>query len=464
MAATTQPLVWSFFRQVSGASGLGAVVEYATEETQSLYLADGLQTRTAQITAGHWEDATPGDQIEVSADAFAATGWDHPEPTQLYAAAILGGDLLFLRYHSSMDITEFVRSGSCKLRDDSQIKQVLLRIANLGPEIFDAPFSLFEPGAKITVAWTMGDSDPYDIAAAYLDEFDFDRLAAEASMSGRSVTARLNDQSFGDDTTFEGYGNEVVEWIFGLAGIERYWIGPSDFSQEWNFEPDKTLMKGLQDVFDFFVGWALIELADGTLCVGYPHQLAEYQANSVYQFDGGSELTKRRTQKRLDAAYTSVRVTGKAADGTELTPVTVSVNNFGGWNLGSHKTKHVKAADGLTQSELADLAAQLAAELQHIGVGETMDGPPRPWLIPGDIASISSGGGTSTDLGIVTSVTHSFGFSGFFTSFTVDSGGSATAQTRAGTDYATRTAAVNGYNRQQSLADLVIALAQKTKS
>lgn len=464
MAATTQPLVWSFFRQVSGAEDLGAVVEYSTEETQSLYLADGLKTRTAQISEGHWSDATPGAEITVSADDFTAAGWDHPDPTQLYASAILGGELLFLRYHSSMDITDFVRSGSCKLRDDSQIKQVSLRIANLGADIFDAPYSLFEPGAKITVAWTMGDSDPYDIAAAYLDEFDFDRLAAEASMSGRSVTARLNDQTFGNDTEFEGYGNEVVAWILGLAGIDKYHIGPSDFSQEWTFAPDQTLLKGLQDVFDFFPGWSMIELPDGTICVAYPHQLAEWQQNSVYQFNGGSEVIKRKTKKQLDAAFTAVRVTGKAADGTELTPVSVSVNNFAGWNLGAHKIRHVKAADGLTQAELQALAEQLAAELQHIGVSETFDAPPRPWLLPGDIASISYGGGVSTDLGLVTSISHTFGFSGFFTQFTVDSGGVATAQTRAGTDYATRTAAVNGYNRSQSLADLVIALAQKTKS
>lgn len=461
MAATTQPLVWAFYRQLSGAEDLGAVVEYATEETQSLYLADGLKTRTAQISEGHWSDATPGAEITVSADDFTAAGWDHPEPTQLYASAILGGDLLFLRYHSSMDITDFVRSGSCKLRDDSQIKQVSLRIANLGPEQFDAPFTLFQPGAKLTVAWTMGDSDPYDIAAAYLDEFDLDRQSAEASMSGRSVTARLNDQTFDDNTSFEGYGNEVVEWILGLAGIDRYHIGPSDFSQEWTFKPDQTLLSGLKDVFDFFVGWAMIELPDGTICVAYPHQLAEWQQNSVYQFNGNTDVIKRKTKKRLDAAYTAVRVTGKAADGTELTPVTVAVTNFHGWNLGSHKTRHVKAADGLTQSELQDLAEQLAAELQHIGVGESFDGPPRPYLLPGDIASISYGGGSSTDLGIVTSVTHSFGRSGFFTAFTTDSGGVATAQTRAGTDYATRTASVNGYNRAQGLADLIEAIAAK---
>ena len=461
MAATTQPLVWDFFRQVSGADGLGAVVEWSDEMTQSLYLADGLQTRTAQISEGHWSDAVPGAQIEVSADDFTTTRWDQPAASWLYGAAILGSDLLLLRYQSSMDVTDLVRSGTDKLRDDSQIAQLTLRLANAGDTLFDVPYSLFEPGARLDVSVTMGASSRYPLVEAFLDDFDYDRLSADVSLSARSVTALLNDQTFDDDTTFTGNGNEVVAWIFGLAGITRYHIGPSDFSQEWTFKPDQTLLKGLQDVFEFFVGWKMLELPDGTLCVGYPWWLADYQTNSVYQFHGGTEVIKRRTKKAKDAAYTKVRVTGKAADGTELTPVTVAVNCFGGWNLGSHRTKHVKAADGLTQAELQDLAEQLAAELQYIGIGETFDGPMRPWLLPGDVASISYGGGESTDLGLVTSITHSFGRSGFFTSFTVDSGGVATAQTRAGTDYATRTASVNGYNRAQGLADLIEAIAAK---
>ena len=461
MAATTQPLVWDFFRQLSGAEDLGGVVEYDNEETQSLYLADGLKTRTAQISEGHWPDAAPGAEITVSGDDFTATRWDQPAASWLYGAAILGSDLLLLRYQSSMDVTDLVRSGTDKLRDDSQIAQLTLRIANAGDTLFDVPYSLFEPGARLDVSITMGASSRYPLVEAFLDDFDYDRLASDVSLSGRSVTGLLNDQTFDDDTTFEGNGHEVVEWIFGLAGITKYHIGPSDFSQEWTFKPDQTLLKGLQDVFEFFVGWQIFELPDGTLCVGYPWWLADFQTNSVYQFHGGTEVIKRRTKKAKDAAYTKVRVTGKAADGTELTPVTVSVNNFGGWNLGTHRTKHVKAADGLTQAELQAYAEQLAEDLQFIGVGETFDGPLRPWLLPGDIASISYGDGESTDIGLITSIQHSFGQSGFFTSFTVDSGGVATAQTRAGTDYATRTASVDGYNRQQTLADLIATIANK---
>lgn len=461
MAATPQPLVWDFYRQLSGASGLGCVAEYDDESTQSLYLADGLQTRTAQISEGHWRDAVPGEETTVSTDAFAAARWDQPAASWLYGAAILGQEVQLLRYQSAEDVTQLVRSGTDRLRDDSQIAQLTLRLENAGDALFDPPFSLFEPGSRLDVSVTMGDSPRYHLIEAFLDEFDYDRLADTVSLSARSVTARLNDQTFDDNVSFYGNGNEVVAWIFGLAGIRKYHIGPSDFSQDWTFSPEQTLLRGLQDVFEFFVGWKMIELPDGTLCVGYPWWLADYQTNGVYQFNGNTDVTKRRTKKSLDAAYTSVRVTGKAADGTELTPVTVAVEPNLGWNLGAHRTRHVKAADGLTQADLQAYAEQLAAELQHIGVGETFEGPMRPWLIPGDVASISYGENESTDLGLVTSVTHSFGRSGFFTSFTVDSGGVATAQTRAGTDYATRTASVHGYNRSQTLADLIEAIAAK---
>ena len=58
----------------------------------------------------------------------------------------------------------------------------------------------------------------------------------------------------------------------------------------------------------------------------------------------------------------------------------------------------------------------------------------------------------SVDLGLVTEVTHRFGENGFFTDFSVDSGGTETD----GEDYIiTRSASVSGWNRRQELADLI---------
>lgn len=453
MAATPSPLIWDFYREVSGAAGLGSVLEYYDTESQSLYLDSGIQTRTATVTDGHWVDAVPGPEIEITEEAYAATSWDHPFTGLLAGAGDLGDELWYFRYHYAMELSDLIQEGSWQSRNDSRVAQMDLTLKNAGAAVFLEDTSIFEPGARITLAVTMGDSAPYDIGQAYLDEINFDAYSLSVPLSGRNVIGyRLLQQTFDTNTSFTGNGNEVVAWIFGLAGITRYIIGPSDYSIPWAFDPDETLWKGLEKVFQVFTGWDVEELPDGRLIVGYPHLRATYQHNSAYQFNGNTEVIKRKTRKNADGAYAHVLVTGLDANGVELTPVYLAVQNWEHWELGALKTKHIRAADGLTQAQLQAYAEQIAAELQHIGVAETFDGPIRPQLLVGDVASITFGDGRSSDLGLITSITHQFGEQGFFTSFTVDSGG--VAATEAGY-IATRSAAVDGYNRNQNIADLI---------
>lgn len=461
MASTTAPLVWDFYRAVPDAEGLGSVVEYYDETSQSLYLASGLKTQLAIIESGHWSESAPGDEITISSDAFTASAWDHPMSGQLYGTAIIGGELVFLRYLYARELTQLLKDGTWRSKNDSQITQVGLTLKNPGEDVVLAEGTMFEPGARITVAFCMGNSRPYSVGVAFLDELDFDVQSATFSLSGRNTIGyRLQQQTFDDETEFTGNGHEVVEWIFQRAGIINYSIGPSTASNDWIFEPGMTFYDGLQKIFEIFVGWDMVETPAGKVVVGYPYWRQQHLANSVYQFRAGTELIKRKTKKNADAAYSNVRVTGKDANGAELDPVYLPVETWTHWALGANKTKHVKAADGMTQQELEDYAAQLAADLARIGVGESFTGPARPWLLVGDVASIITAGDESTDLGLITSITHRFGDSGYFTDFTVDSGGVATAETRDGTVYATRTASVNGYNRRQDLADLISRIAK----
>ena len=456
MAATTTPLVWDFYREVDGAEGLGSVVEYYDEQSQSLYLASGLKTTLATVEDGHWSEAEVGEEITLSEDDYTATAWDHPLTGQLFGVAIIDGALQFIRYLYAKELSQVLKAGTYKTRNDSQIAQLTIRLLNAGEDFFLGPASLFMPGSRITVAVAMGNSAPYKIGEAYVDEFDFDRDIADVLISGRNnIGFRLSEQTFNEDTTFTGNGNEVVAWIFGMAGITKYHIGPSEDDIEWSFEPDETLLDGINKIFEIYPGWDMLELPDGTIVVGYAYFRSQYQSNSVYQFNGNTEVTKRKTTKAADAAYAKVRVTGKAADGTDLTPILLDVPNFEHWSLGSRKTKHIAAADGMTQEELQAYAEQQRDELQYIGQGEQFNGPMRPWLLVGDVASVTYDGAESEDLGLITSITHSFGANGFFTSFNIDSGGVATPATRSGTSYATSSAAVNGYNRRQNLADLI---------
>lgn len=460
MAQTNTPLVWDFYREVPSATSLGTCLEYYTGDAQSIYGGPFLYTRLSFVEDGHWADAELGSQKTITYMGPSVSAWDHALTGQLYGVGILDNDLIVYRYLYARELTEVLKDGSWRSKDDSRITQVSLTLKNMGAGLVQESGSMFQPGARISVAVTMGDSRQYAVGVAFLDELDYDAHSPTFTLSGRNTVGyRLSKQTFDDETAFVGNGHEVVEWILERAGVTRYSIGPSEGEVEWSFEPSQTFLDGLLKVFEFYIGWDMIETPDGTVVVGYPAWLQQYMANSTFAFRADEGLVKRKTRKQVDAAYSNVYVTGKDASGADLIPVYRPVQTFAHWALGANKTKHVKASDGMTQEELTAYANQLAKDLAKIGVTESFTAPLRPWLMVGDVASYTDEYGELRRLGLVTSITHRFGESGFFTDFSVDSGGD-TETTRA-VDVVTRTAAVRGYNRRQDLADLIGVIAKE---
>ncbi len=97
MATSVTPIVWDFYRQVSGASGLGGLFEYADTTSQSIYLGPSVKTRVATIQEGHWEDAVPGSEIELFPTQYEKTDWDNPSTSLLSGAAIINDELYYIR-------------------------------------------------------------------------------------------------------------------------------------------------------------------------------------------------------------------------------------------------------------------------------------------------------------------------------------------------------------------------------
>lgn len=463
MAASTAPLIWDFYRTIdAGPAELGGVVHYYDEASQSLYLDAGLVTRLADIPEGHWEDAAPAAQQTITETAYDALRLDHPVNGILYGAAIDDGTLAYLRYVYAKDLTEILESGSYTVQVDNQITQMTADIKNIGADIFAGDNTLFNPGGKLSLSITMGDSAPYPIGIAYLDDVTYCERDAVVPLSGRNTTGYLlAEQTFDETTSITGYADEVVIAILTLAGITKYHIGSSTHTMTHTFSPSMTLLAGLQQVLDFY-GWKMLELPDGAICIGYDYFLADYQTNSVYTFDGGAEVKRRKTGKSADAAYSHAYVTGKDAAGADLTPVYLAVDHFDFWGIGAHKTMHITAPAGFTQSELADYAARVAEELQYVGIGEEFDSQVRPYLLIGDVAAVYyAGDEEATSLGLITSIRHDFGKNGYATTFSVDSGGVYTE----GEDYVivSRSAILTGFNRRQRIVDLVQVVAKQTK-
>ena len=361
-----------------------------------------------------------------------------------------------------MDLSDIIQSGTWKTQMDSPVAQLSASIKSTSAPIFAGSSTLFNPGARVTTSLILGNQDPYPIGTAYLDDVDFDEAASTVPISGRNAIGfKLRDQTFDTTTEIEGMAHEVAAAILEMGGLTSYRVQLGDHNWVHKFKPEQTLLSGLQQLMKFYFGWQMVELDDGMIVIGIPSYIAQYVSNSYYDFNIGSEVFKRKTRKTADAAYSHVYVTGKGAGDVELDPVFLPVNHFNFWAIGNHKTCHITAPDGLTQQGLSDYAAQCALDLQYVGVGEQFVGPLKPHLLVGDVAAgYESGDAEAISLGLVTAVTQHFGGNGFYTEYSVDSGGEVTD----GENYVvTRNAVLTGYNRRPRMTDLIRSISHGSK-
>lgn len=462
-------LVWDFYRDIGTDTDVqvGGVVHYYDEVAQTLFLNGGLKTRTETVPYGHWEDSVLSDpSIFVNTNPYTALGLDHPCNGVLYGVAVEGTKLVFLRYVYAMDLSPILDSWSWSTQADNAIAQFSANVQNIGPDIFGDQVTLFQPGARIMLAIKMGESEAYPIGVARLDECSYEVNAELVPLSGRnSVGYLLKDQTFDDLTSITGTSDAVVKAILDYAGITKYSLQPAAGSMTHKFKPEMTLLEGLQQMISYFTGsslvWAMAELPDGTICVGYENWISAVQPNSYYSFYAHHDVFKRKTSKMSDGCYTAIRVTGKNASDVDLIPVMVDITNFPYWALGKHRTKHIKAPDGFTQAELQVFAEMQAAAYQYVGIGEDLTGPFRPQLLVGDVAEVVDIDGVQgTSLGVITEVRQVFSRKdGYKTEFSVDSGGVVTD----GENYSvySRMADINGFNRRLRIMDLVRFIAGK---
>ena len=467
MAATASPLVWDFNRQLTNTEGanVGGVAHYYDGTAQTIFInANGMYTRLSTPTEGGWEGnalSTPSQAVDQV--IYSALGVDHPVNGTLYFAANMAGQLRFMRYIYALDISDICPSVTYTQQIDNPITQISANVANVDNGIFDSDYTLFNPGAKLTLGVRYGEGDVYPIGIAYVDDCTHDPNAATVPVSGRNAIGYyLKESTFGSSAgDFTGKYHEIMAQYFALAGIKKYKLMTGDWTNTMTPKASDTILTAidyLQNIAYYSQSnpMSIRESADGTVLAGYASWMDTYLPNGYYTFTVGSEIFKRKTKKADDAAYSGVYVTGKAADNTDLTPVQVTVNNYTTWYLPSHKFKHVTAPANInTQAKLQWYANLQAAALQYVGIGEEFTSPLLPHLLVGDVAEINDSG-TGVTLGIITEVKHTMGKDGFTTMFSVDSGGTVTT-----TDGVTRTTACGayGYNRKQRMTDIINKIA-----
>lgn len=464
MSNTPHPLIWDYHRVVNSYGNLGGVAHYYDEDSQSLWLSSGIKTNVANIPQGHWKTATPEDTIDIGTPAYTSLELDHAYNGVLFGVATLGSSLVYLRYVYAIDCSDLIASGNVSYSNDNSNVQIKSNIMNIKSELFNSESTVFQPGARVTLKILAGNEYPLDLCIAYLDSVDFNNRSNTVPISGRNnIGYKLMQSTFDEDFTWTGKPQEIAQRIASLAGVKKLVIQSIDESREFEFKANQTLMSGLEKICDLYPGWKILELPNGSIVMGYRNFVNNYQGTGYYVFEQGS-VFKRKTKKSSDAAYTKVRITGKDSDGNDLTPVVVPVNNYRQWSLPTNKTYHETLPDGFSQEEAQAYAEMLAESIQYVGIGEDFSGSFQPQLCIGDIAAIDNGDGTLNSLGVVTSIKHSFGKSGYSTDFSTDSGGLLMEPLDLEDSIETVTRPLNGYTRKQTLKDLIQVASGSSKS
>lgn len=459
MSATPYPLIWDYYTVISDSGIPGVTVHYFDEQMQDIYFLNGLQTNVGEVPEGHWRDIETMQDYAVDTHTYGDNAFDHAYNGILFGSAIVDGELQFLRYIYMIDCTELLRSGTIDQQNDSDVVPLKATLEQVSPDFYLGDISIFQPGAKVVVKARVGQQPSYAMGVFFIDSFDYRYMSQTVALSARNnIGSKLMEATFDDETTIEGYPQDVLSWILGLAGITKFHIQEGTWYTYWVFKPEQTLYDGIQQVIDYYMSYKMIELPDGTIVIGYPWWVASYYQNNGYYVIDPDQIFGRAIKQSSDAAYTQVMVTGKDANNAEFTPIILPITNFSAWDLPTHKTYHVTAPNGYSQQQFEDYADSIAEALQQIGVTEAISGIFIPQLLTGDIMSINNGDNTSTVLGIVTSIRHKFGKTGYFTDFTTDSGGVVMDEH---SQTVTVTRSVEGYNRKQTLKDLIQIVSKK---
>lgn len=334
-----------------------------------------------------------------------------------------------LIYEFAFEMENYLESGTIKHSMDTPITSFTLSLENpinenpeyKGNVAISEESSLLSPGSKVEFELIMGDSEPYPMGTFYVDRSNFTLLSETISVDGRNIIGKaLNDQSFDEDNS---YPYKLVHGIlkdilFGAnISSDEMFVENTGVYSGYQFASNMSYLEGLNEILKALDNWQIKELVDGTVVVGSLNY-AGFTRNSSYVFRRDKDIFGRSIVRDDQEAYRRVCVHNRDFS----IRVYKDVQTYAGWNLQANKTLYINVPEGTSLTDAESYANQISDTLQYVGKIESFTGPFRPQLILGDEAVIINIDG-STSLGLITEITHRFGKGGFYTDFTVDSGG-----------------------------------------
>ena len=300
-----------------------------------------------------------------------------------------------------------------------QVEQYLLRKW----AIYDGPEEIipnYPPASKIRLQFRAGDSDQLPMGIFYADRMQYEVGGESVSIEARnSIGKYLKDQTFDERNVYTPTTVQaLLTQILTGAGITNYHVGTETTQLGMEFSPSQDILSGIDDVLTTVRDWQIREeIAAGKVVVAERTDEAFTQPGK-YTFYRNRDVFSRSVTKDDGQTYGRVCVHTSDFSVKVYRPVSSSL----GWLPPAQKTLYQQCPDGTTSMQVAALATEIAEQLSNSGEVEEFVGPIRPQLMPGDSAEIIDNDGPRL-VGIITTVIHNFGQDGFYTQFTVDSGG-----------------------------------------
>lgn len=408
-------------------------IQFPKTEGQLFFINNGLLYGTpsnrfnGDFSAPVWQDTV---YISPKND----TGLSNLELKSLSGFGIVGcfltpyaQKLLIHEYMFEMD--RYLDYGSIKCSMDTPITTFTLSLENPinenpeyeGNAAISEESSLLSPGSKVVFEFIIGDSEPYPMGTFYVDRSNYELLGESISVDGRNIIGKaLGDQSFDEDNSYSyQLLHQTIRDILYKANIstDEMLVQNTSLSAGYMFDPNMSFLDGVMEVLKAFDNWQIKELVDGTVVIG-ASTFAGFTSNSSYIFQRDKDIFSRNIVRDDQEAYRRVCVHNRDFS----IKVYRNVQTYTGWNLQANKTLYINVPEGTTLTDAESYATQIADSLQYVGKIESFTGPFRPQLLLGDESVIVNSEG-STSLGLITEITHRFGKDGFYTDFTVDSGG-----------------------------------------
>jgi len=336
---------------------------------------------------------------------------------------------VLLIYEYYFDMNRYLDSGSIKHSMNTPIASFSLSMENPinenpeyeGNVAISEESSLISPGSKAYFELIMGDSEPYPLGTFYVDRSNFTLLSETVDVDGRNLIGKaLHDQSFDEDNVYPyNILHEILKEILYKANVNSDGVLVENTSAYagYQFDEKMSYLDGIMEILKAFENWQIKERVNGTIVIGSSNYIG-FEKNSKYTFYRNKDIFSRNIVRDDQDAYRRVCVHNQDFS----IKIYRDVETYSGWNLQANKTLYVNVPEGTKQKDAENYAKQIADNLQYVGKIESFTGPIRPQLMIGDEAEIISDTG-KTNLGLITEITHRFGKSGFYTEFTVDSGG-----------------------------------------